>query len=224
LTQTLPDDFAEAMSASEAFAAGVGGVLVADFLAGAEFVLAAGAEAGAAAGAGADFVAAGAGVGAGAVAAGAAGFADDALEEGALDGVALEEAALDAGADEAAVLDFLLLREEVFAVEESAAGAEEASLGAAASAALDFFDDFLVEAVSLLVEASVLAEAVLLLVEAEPLDALPLSAAVSDFFDFRVDFLVVVESDAAAVELSLASAAAFLDFLVFLVVVVVVEL
>jgi hypothetical protein len=209
----LPDDFAEAMSASEAFAAGVGGVLVADFLAGAEFVLAAGAEAGAAAGAGADFVAAGAGVGAGAVAAGAAGFADDALEEGALD-----------GADEAAALDFLLLREEVFAVEESAAGAEEASLGAAASAALDFFDDFLVEAVSLLVEASVLAEAVLLLVEAEPLDALPLSAAVSDFFDFRVDFLVVVESDAAAVELSLASAAAFLDFLVFLVVVVVVEL
>ncbi len=54
---------------------------------------------------------------------------------------------VDAGADgvesEALALAFLLFR-EVFVGDASAAGAAAASLGAAASAGLDFFEDFFV--------------------------------------------------------------------------------
>ncbi len=160
------------MSESEAFAAG-DGVFDADFFAGAA-PLAAGAMAFDVAGVELGFAA-----GAGLAAAGEDAGVDDVVDAGA-DGVEAEALAL-----------AFLLFPEVFVGDASAAGAAEASLGAAASAGLDFFEGFFVEVVSA--------------------DAVELSAAASDFLDFFEDFFGV-DVSAAAVESADASASGFFDF------------
>jgi hypothetical protein len=163
------------MSESEAFAAGAG-VFDADFFAGAA-PLAAGAMAFDVVGEELGFEG-----GAGLAAAGDDAGVDDVVDAGA-DGVE----------SEALALAFLLFP-EVFGGDASGAGAAAASLGAAASAGLDFVEDFFV------------------FVEVVSADAVALSAAaVSDFFDFFEDFFGV-DVSAAAVESADASASAFFDF------------
>jgi hypothetical protein len=164
------------MSESEAFAAGAG-VFDADFFAGAA-PLAAGAMAFDVVGEELGFEG-----GAGLAAAGDDAGVDDVVDAGA-DGVEAEALAL-----------AFLLFPEVFVGDASGAGAAEALLGAAASAVLDFFDDFLVELVSA--------------------DAVEFSAvAASDVFDFFEDFFVVdvVDESAGAEELPVVPASVFLLF------------
>jgi hypothetical protein len=188
-TQTLPDDLAAAMSASEIEAIGAAFAVV--FLAGAE------------AGAALD-----AGAAAGALAAGA-GFADGV---GAAAGAAIELVGAEAGAAAgAAVVADVLFFDDSLLAEASAAGAEEVE-----SVFLVFLDDFVpVEASAAAVPEDVSEEAadLLLLVEVllvEPLlsddvllveeDAAELSVAeASAFLDF-FDLLVVVVADWSLLE------------------------